>query len=141
VGFNFILDGREIRGRIDRLDRISGNRVRVVDYKTGAAKTQEYADNSLQLSIYSMAVTELGYDPAELVFLNLEDNESVVTRRTPLQLARAEQKIQEAAEGMAAGRFDAKPGIHCRWCEYAKLCPATEQQVYAPAIRTQAVAK
>lgn len=132
VGFTFPLNGRQVRGRIDRLDRIEGNRVRVVDYKTGAPKTQEYADGSLQLSIYSMAAAKMGFDPAELVFINLQDNESVVTRRTPAQLERAERKIQDAADGMAAGRFEPKPGPHCKWCDYARLCPATEQQVHVP---------
>ncbi|HKW73954.1 MAG TPA: ATP-dependent DNA helicase [Terriglobales bacterium] len=132
VGFKFSLNGREVRGRIDRLDRIDGDRVRVVDYKTGAPKTQDFADGSLQLSIYSMAAAKMGFDPAELVFINLQDNESVVTQRTPVQLERAERKIQDAADGMAAGRFDPKPGPHCRWCDYARLCPATEQQVHVP---------
>lgn len=138
VGFTFVLNGRQVRGRIDRLDRIDGNRVRVVDYKTGAPKTQDYADGSLQLSIYSMAAAKMGFDPAELVFINLQDNESVITRRTRVQLTRAEQKIQEAADGMAAGRFDPKPGPHCRWCDYIKLCPATEQHVHVPANGTHA---
>jgi CRISPR/Cas system-associated exonuclease Cas4 (RecB family) len=138
VGFTFPLNGRQVRGRIDRLDRIEGNRVRVVDYKTGAPKTQEYADGSLQLSIYSMAAAKMGFDPAELVFINLQNNESVVTRRTPAQLERAERKIQDAADGMAAGRFDPKPGPHCKWCDYARLCPATEQQVHVPANGRQA---
>lgn len=132
VSFKFPFNGRQVRGRIDRLDRIEGNRVRVVDYKTGAPKTQEYADGSLQLSIYSMAAAKMGFDPAELVFINLQDNESVVTRRTPAQLERAERKIQDAADGMAAGRFEPKPGPHCKWCDYARLCPATEQQVHVP---------
>jgi RecB family exonuclease len=132
VSFEFPLGGRKIKGRIDRLDRIEDTKVRVIDYKTGAPKTQEYADRSLQLSIYSMGASRLGFDPRELVFLNLQGNESVVTRRTPLTLERAQEKILEAAAGMAAGEFDPKPGMHCRWCDYRNLCPATEQRVYVP---------
>jgi superfamily I DNA/RNA helicase/RecB family exonuclease len=138
VAFAFSLNGRQVRGRIDRLDRIDGNRVRVVDYKTGAPKTQEFADGSLQLSIYSMAAAKMGFDPAELVFINLQNNESVTTHRTPARLEHAERKIQDAADGMAAGRFDPKPGPHCKWCDYARLCPATEQQVHVPANGKQA---
>jgi ATP-dependent DNA helicase UvrD/PcrA len=132
VSFEFPLGGRKVRGRIDRLDRIEGNKVRVVDYKTGAPKTDDYADRSLQLSIYHMGATKLGFDPRDLVFLNLQGNESVVTHRTPLQLERAQEKILEAAAGMAAGEFDPKPGMHCRWCDYRGLCPVTEQRVHVP---------
>ncbi|MGH9567286.1 MAG: PD-(D/E)XK nuclease family protein, partial [Candidatus Angelobacter sp.] len=39
VSFKFLFNGREIRGRIDRLDRIEGKKVRVIDYKTGVPKT------------------------------------------------------------------------------------------------------
>ena len=42
------------------------------------------------------------------------------------------EKIQEAAEGIAAGKFDPDPGQHCRWCDFKKLCPATEQRVFLP---------
>jgi DNA helicase-2/ATP-dependent DNA helicase PcrA len=132
AAFEFPMAQRRIKGRIDRLDRVEGKQVRVVDYKTGSPKTQDHADRSLQLSIYAMGAARMGFDPRELVFLNLQGNESVVTRRTPLQLERAEEKILEAAEGMEAGRFDPKPGMHCRWCDYRGLCPATEQRVFVP---------
>jgi len=132
VAFEFPMAQRKIRGRIDRLDRVEGKKVRVVDYKTGAPKTQEYADRSLQLSIYAMGAAKLGFDPQDLVFLNLQGSEAVVTRRTPLQLERAQEKILEAAEGMEAGQFEPKPGMHCKWCDYRRLCPATEQRVYVP---------
>src|SRR5262249_4992156 len=49
--FSFNLGQQQVVGRIDRLDRIQGNAVRVIDYKTGATKTKRHAEESLQLSI------------------------------------------------------------------------------------------
>jgi DNA helicase-2/ATP-dependent DNA helicase PcrA len=132
ASFNFKMGKLAVIGRIDRIDRLDGNNVRVIDYKTGTPWDQKDADDSLQLSIYAMGATQMKYEPRELVLLNLRGNEEVVTGRTPAQLERARRKIEEAAEGIAAHHFEPKPGLHCRWCEFARLCPATEQRVLVP---------
>jgi DNA helicase II / ATP-dependent DNA helicase PcrA len=132
VSFTFNLGAQKVVGRIDRVDRMADNVVRVIDYKTGAAKTKRYAEDSLQLSIYAMGASSLGLVPRELVFLNLLGNEAVVTARTPAQLEKARFRIQDAARGIAAGEFKPRPGQHCQWCGYRKLCPATEQRVFVP---------
>lgn len=129
----FRLGELEIVGRIDRMDRLGADKsVRVVDYKTGSPKDQRFADDSLQLSIYAMGVSRMGYMPRELVLVNVQDATEVVSFRTPKQLETAQRKIEEAAAGIARGEFDAQPGPHCVWCEFRNLCPATEQRVYLP---------
>jgi RecB family exonuclease len=120
-------------GRIDRLDRVQGNAVRVIDYKTGATKTKRHAEESLQLSIYAMGAAALGFDAHELAFLNVQDNELQPTTRSGAQLEKARQRIADAAQGIAAEKFDPRPGQHCQWCAYRRLCPATEQRVFIPA--------
>src|SRR5438105_13899347 len=52
-------------GRIDRIDRAridracaSGDAVVITDYKTGRPRSQEDADESLQLSLYALAARE-----------------------------------------------------------------------------------
>ena len=132
VSFAFNMGRLRIVGRIDRMDRLSGNCVRLIDYKTGTPWDQKDADESLQLSIYSMGAAEMKYAPRELVLLNVRGNEEIITGRTGSQLERARRKIEEAAEGVAAQEFDPRPGLHCRWCEFARLCPATEQRVLSP---------
>jgi RecB family exonuclease len=74
----------------------------------------------------------MGFVPQALVLFNLQGNQEVMTARTPAQLDQARQKIQEAADGIAAQEFEPKPGLHCRWCDYQRLCPATEQRVLIP---------
>jgi DNA helicase-2/ATP-dependent DNA helicase PcrA len=130
--FSFKLGEREIRGRIDRIDQLEDGVVRVIDYKTGAPKDRKFAEESLQLSIYAMAVAQMNLSPRELVLVNVQDNTMAVAGRTPKQLDMAREKIEDAAEGIRRGQFDPTPGQHCRWCDYRNLCPATEQRVFLP---------
>jgi len=129
---SFKLGALDIVGRIDRMDRLESEAVRVVDYKTGSPKDRRFADESLQLSIYAMGVSRMGYHPRELVIVNVQDGTEVASTRSTRQLETAQRKIEEAAEGIAQGRFEPDPGPHCVWCEFRKLCPATEQRVFLP---------
>ena len=77
----------KVVGRIDRIDQLNNGRIVITDYKTGRPKSQEDADKSLQLSIYALAAREKwGYNADQIVFYNLDENSSVVTRRSEAQL-------------------------------------------------------
>jgi DNA helicase-2/ATP-dependent DNA helicase PcrA len=130
--FQIKIDGVLVRGRMDRVDRLGERRIRILDFKTGAAYTQQKADDSLQLTLYAIAARQAwGAEPQELMIYNLEDNSQIVTPRTEVQLQEARDKVRQVAEGIKAGNFDPTPGFHCRWCEYRNLCPATEQKLYS----------
>ena len=117
-------------GRIDRADRAGDQRVVITDYKTGRPRTQEDADESLQLSIYALAAREQwGYEAESLIFYNLEGNVPVITRRSELRLHEAKCEVEDVAANIAAGKFDPKPGIQCNFCAYRSLCPATERRI------------
>lgn len=120
-----------IVGRIDRMDRNAHGNIIITDYKTGKAKSQEDADESLQLSIYAMAAKERwGYEVASLAFYNLADNFAITTIRTEPALREARMVIEDVAAKITAKLFDPKPGFHCRMCAYRNLCPATEKRAY-----------
>lgn len=117
-------------GRIDRIDRRADGTVAIVDYKTGKARDQEDADESLQLSLYAIAAREKWqYNVGSLVFYNLEENVPVITTRTEAQLVAARGRVEAAARGIATGIFDAKPGMHCNFCAYRSLCPEKEKRI------------
>jgi DNA helicase-2/ATP-dependent DNA helicase PcrA len=130
--FEVKIGGATVTGRIDRMDRRGDGSVVITDYKTGKPKSQEDADDSLQLSIYAMAAREKwGYDVDSLVLYNLEENSAVVTRRGDAQLQQVKRKVEDVALQIVEGNFTAKTGFHCNFCPYRNLCPATEKKVYS----------
>jgi DNA helicase II / ATP-dependent DNA helicase PcrA len=127
--FDIELADTKVAGRIDRIDRLPDGSVAIVDYKTGKARSQEDADESLQLSIYAMAAHQKwGYHVGELIFHNLEGNVAVTSRRDDFQLERARERIETVANGIASRNFGAKPGFYCSFCPFRALCPAREKQ-------------
>jgi hypothetical protein len=74
-----------------------------------------------------MAAREMFEEPpARLTFYNLTTNSPVSSARTEKDLEKARAQIAEAADNIRAGEFPAKPGFHCRFCDYKPICPAHE---------------
>ncbi|MGO9864900.1 MAG: ATP-dependent helicase [Terriglobales bacterium] len=122
----------KLSGRVDRIDRTGPDSVAIVDYKTGKAKSQDDADESLQLSLYALAAREAwGKRADRLILYNLEGNTPIVSVRSDGELEAAKLRVRGAADGIARGEFAAKPGYHCAYCPYRNLCPATEKMVAA----------
>jgi DNA helicase II / ATP-dependent DNA helicase PcrA len=129
--FELQMGATKLAGRVDRIDRTGADTVCVVDYKTGKPKSQEEADESLQLSLYALAAKEaFGTRADRLVFFNLENNAAVSTTRNDAQLEEARLRVLNAAECIAAGEFGPKQGYQCRLCPYRNLCPATEKAMH-----------
>jgi DNA helicase II / ATP-dependent DNA helicase PcrA len=127
--FDMQIAGTKLTGRIDRMDRAPDGSVVIVDYKTGKARTQEDADESLQLSIYAMAAEQKwGYRVSELVFHNLEGNIPIVSKRTEFQLEQARERVLAVVRGIADGNFKPKPDFYCNFCAFRGLCPAREKR-------------
>jgi len=130
--FQIEIGAARVVGRMDRIDRLEGDRVAIVDYKTGSPRDQEDADESLQLSIYALAAERaLKLVPERLVLYNLQTNQAVETSRTPAELLKAENDVRKVADGIARAEFPPRPNpLVCRHCTYRELCPATEERLF-----------
>ncbi len=116
-----------VTGRMDQINRLDGDKIEIVDYKTGTPKDETSARKSLQLSIYALAARDvLEKTPARLSFYNLVSNEAVSAGRSTAQLEKASVQIQETAAGIRAREFAPAPGYLCKFCDFRLLCPAHE---------------
>ncbi|MEO6119699.1 MAG: ATP-dependent DNA helicase [Terriglobales bacterium] len=128
--FEFTLEGVTLRGRIDRVDQLADGALRIVDYKTGAPKDEKATEESLQLAIYALAAQQkYGKLPAKIAYHSLENDAVVEVAPSDRYLKAAREAVKKAADGIAAGKFDPKPGFACRWCAYSILCPATAEKI------------
>lgn len=126
--FKVELGGVVVRGYIDQLlweewmpdqvDRDSRGTVRVRDLKTGTTKS------GFQLQTYKVAV-EKTYG----VTVNSGDwyfgKEGRLSKTVDLSEVTEEQvaaRYVEMDQGVKAGRFEAKPGFHCRFCDVSHAC-------------------
>jgi DNA helicase-2/ATP-dependent DNA helicase PcrA len=113
------------------LGMLGRERVTITDYKSSdvrdPAKARQRARDSLQLAIYAMgyeAMTGRLPDAVQLHFL-----ESGLTGRAdvdPKRLAKARKQIAQAAAGIRARDYTARPDyLSCTYCAFRDICPAS----------------
>lgn len=121
----------EITGFIDQVKR-DENGIKIVDFKSARPYTQEFCDNSLQLSIYAMAILDIfGELPYELEYEFFRFDEYRRTTRTLEQLELAKQEIVSIWDAIQREEFDAKyDDFFCQhFCSYNANCPLYQQKV------------
>lgn len=128
--FKFNIEGLQIGGRIDRINRLKGNQIEILDYKTGNNTPDEKSLNAnLQLTTYALAGT-LVRDPilnkrAHEVILSLyylEEEKKFTTTRTQEQLEEAKKQLLKKAEEIGQSDFTCNRSSFCLNCEYKILC-------------------
>ncbi len=115
-----------VSGVIDRIDRVSEDTVRIVDYKTGfLPKTQDEIDKDEQLTIYNLAVNHL-YPEWENVRLSL-----LFLRHGMFETTRSHDEI-EAVRHLFINTFyqiklndnpQPRLNLYCGYCPIRRECP------------------
>jgi putative RecB family exonuclease len=123
--FTVEVDGIQLSGVIDRLDRIPGGGYEIVDYKTSRRlPPKAVIDRDLQLSLYYLAAKRIwGIEPERLTLYYLLPGERMSTFRTPADEEDLRRRIATVAERIAAGKFEPRPNPLCDWCDFQQVCP------------------
>ena len=120
-----------VRGRVDRVDRMSDGTLRLVDYKSGKSfeldTTRGAFDGGrkLQLAVYSPAVSkqfDAVVSAAEYHFPTRKGN-GIIARADRDLLDVAPRIVRTLLDDVAAGRF--VPTVDkddCKYCNYAAIC-------------------
>ncbi|MEP7032518.1 MAG: PD-(D/E)XK nuclease family protein [Actinomycetota bacterium] len=123
--FTIDIEGVQLAGVIDRMDRIPGGGYEIIDYKTNRRlPPQERIDRDLQLSIYAVAAKEVwGIEPERLTLYYLLPGQRMSTTRTAADAEDLRRRIGTVAERIGAGMFEPRENPLCDWCEFQPLCP------------------
>ncbi len=127
-GFAFEIGSHQLRGRVDRVDRLPEGGYELIDYKTGQRQSAAELTDDLQLALYRIAAKESWSVDAEAgsYWYVLED-EKVAVPASPDDRERVERTVLEVAEGIQAQDFEPRPSYEvCSWCDYRLICPASE---------------
>lgn len=129
------ISGVPIAGTIDRV-QFSTAGVRVLDYKTGAAKPQFAAAYWRQLLLYAQMLADEGIDVSEVALMYLGDPARLLVRpvpaaaraRTAADLATAQQQRTAYDE---TSTWQARPSALCRSCPFKVACPVEADRAVA----------
>ncbi|MBI4370142.1 MAG: PD-(D/E)XK nuclease family protein [Elusimicrobia bacterium] len=125
--FSIELDGAQIRGKIDRVDRLPSGALHVIDYKTGKSFSPERTQEDKQLTLYQIACEEsFGASVEKLTLYHVPSlREADSPRHSSQQVASLRREIIQVKISIDQKVFDPKPDDYkCRWCDYKKICPA-----------------
>jgi ATP-dependent helicase/nuclease subunit B len=128
----------QLRGKIDRIDRLRANLYRVVDYKTGSYSSYDNLENFgrgriLQHALYSFAAEQiLGKLGLEMAPHVIQSGYYFPTRRgegkevlvDDVDRKKLKELLQELMWILALGHFLVNPDVRCDYCDFVPVCPA-----------------
>jgi superfamily I DNA/RNA helicase/RecB family exonuclease len=126
--FAFAIGPHQLRGRVDRVDRLPDGGYEVIDYKTGGAKAVAELADDVQIPLYRMgARAAWEVEPEAGAYWYVLDDERVSVPTAPDDAERVERTVLEVAGGIEGQDFEPRPSYEiCSWCDYRLICPASE---------------
>jgi DNA helicase-2/ATP-dependent DNA helicase PcrA len=124
-----------VLGKIDRIDQ-DGEKIEIIDYKTGKSPTKKEVGKDLQLSLYALVavegiLTQAGIlkqipkpDEVTVSFYFFDNQEKISGTRTKEDLERVKGELLGKAKAISESSFSPTPGKHCDFCEFRLLCEA-----------------
>ncbi len=145
--FSFTLGSHQVRGRVDRVDRLPDGGYELIDYKTGRPKSEEQLEEDVQLSLYALAAREdWGLQDTSQAYHYVLDDAKVPLERGGDGAGEGEGAgdgngagagadedawikdiVLRAGEGIMAQEFEPTPSrAACAMCDYSFLCPVSQ---------------
>lgn len=121
--FVFPFEKWKIKGTIDRVDRLPGGKVELLDYKMGFEDRNEWDPaGSLQLGIYALGLERgLWMSVGAVGYFVLSSMRKVSVPYDPASQERTLALVRETAEKMLA--LDLSRKGNCARCSVRRLCP------------------
>lgn len=122
--FTIKLDGKVIKGKIDRVDLTKDGKAIIYDYKTSAKAKDPNTIQKEQLRIYQMAVQEVyGKETESMHFWYVVPGERRDVKVSEKDLDKTRAKLLKRIEGIESANFEAKPDkFTCQYCDFKDIC-------------------
>lgn len=122
------LDGIPFVGIVDRIDRVDGNVLRIVDYKSSKPReTSTLTMHRFQVALYAAALQQQDDFRDHRFILQTyylrENLKAEMSEGTDACIAKARQIVSRTASRILAGDFHAKRSRSCRLCDFRDSCP------------------
>jgi DNA helicase-2/ATP-dependent DNA helicase PcrA len=126
--FDIRIGPHQVRGRVDRVDRLPDGSYELIDYKTGERRSEEQLENDLQLALYRLAAREAwGLEAGTGSYYYVLDADKVAAPVRDDDAERVERTVLAVGEGVLGQDFEPRPSpTTCSWCDYRLICPAAE---------------
>ncbi|HEY0390903.1 MAG TPA: ATP-dependent DNA helicase [Solirubrobacterales bacterium] len=126
--FDIRIGPHQVRGRVDRVDRLPDGSYELIDYKTGERKSEAQLENDLQLALYRLAAREAwGLEAGTGSYYYVLDADKVAAPVRTDDAERVERTVLAVGEGVLGQDFEPRPSpTTCGWCDYRLICPAAE---------------
>ncbi|HEV2979898.1 MAG TPA: PD-(D/E)XK nuclease family protein, partial [Solirubrobacteraceae bacterium] len=130
--FAFRLGPHHLRGRVDRVDRLSAAagqpQYELIDYKTSRPRSPEQLADDVQLSLYALAAREAWkLDSSRQAYYYVLDDRKVPVPDAGQHADAIADVVLSVGEGILSEAFEPTPSqAACSLCDYRIVCPAAE---------------
>jgi DNA helicase-2/ATP-dependent DNA helicase PcrA len=126
--FSFAIGPHQLRGRVDRVDRLPDGGYELIDYKTGDPGSGPKLAGDVQIALYRLGAREAWEIEATTgSYWYVLADQRVEVPAEPDDAERVERTVLEVAAGITGQDFEPRPSHEiCSWCDYRLICPASE---------------
>lgn len=118
--FHWEFSGHTLSGRIDRIDTLGGNKVRIVEYKTQPCTATKHA---LQVAIYAHWMEQFTeYSVEEIEVHDLAQATRWKHDLSHISLDDLRNTFQNISYDIEHNIFPATPSSHCQYCPFQIPC-------------------
>ena len=129
--FAFTIGPHQLRGRVDRVDRLPDGGYELIDYKTGdPGSGPKLSRRRAARRSTGSAAREAWRDRGrERQLLVRARRRARPDRAEPDDAERVERTVLEVAAGITEQDFEPRPSHEiCSWCDYRLICPASRRR-------------
>ncbi|HPT08479.1 MAG TPA: ATP-dependent DNA helicase [bacterium] len=122
--FRFKFKNYFIKGKIDRIDKISDDQFEIIDYKTGSGKDELKVEDRRQLLLYKMvSEASFGIKVDKLSYYYLETGEKLSFSAKDKDMDKMEDWLITSIEEIEKKEFLPKPSkFTCDYCDFKGIC-------------------